>query len=95
MTKIWPFADPPNVAVVSQRTILKEGRPILLVIHEEEDGGWQFLDGGEFRVEGAMLVVLKTILSHDSSIAMLADLPPGWQAARAGPGEPWKRQKSE
>jgi len=91
----WPFADPPQVSVVTQRTILKEGRPILLVIHDEEDGGWQFLDGGEFRVEAALLVGLKTVFDHDASIATLADLPLGWQAQRAGPKEPWKRHKSE
>lgn len=95
MAETWPFADPPNVSVVTQQSILKEGRPILLVVHDEEDGGWSFLDGGEFRVETAMLVALKTVLDHDASIAALADLPRGWQAQRAGPKEPWKREKSE
>jgi len=95
MRDAWPFADPPNVSVVTQQTILKEGKPILLVIHDEEDGGWQFLDGGEFRVDAAMLVGLKTVLNHDASIAALADLPLGWQAQRAGLEDPWKREKSE
>jgi len=95
MDDSWPFADPPNASVVTQHSILKEDRPILLVVHDQEDGGWSFLDGGEFRVEAAMLVALKTVVSHDASIAALADLPLGWQAQRAGPGEPWKREKSE
>lgn len=94
MTDSWPFADPPNVAVFTQRTILEDGRPILLVVHDEEDGAWQFLDGGEFRVEAAMLVALRTMLDRDASIAALADLPQGWQASRTGPEGPWKREKS-
>jgi hypothetical protein len=95
MVDSWPFADPPNVSVVTQQSIIKEGRPILLVMHDEEDGGWSFLDGGEFRVETSMLVALKTVLSHDASLAALADLPLGWQAQRARPGDTWKREKSE
>ena len=95
MSDSWPFADPPNLSVITQHSIFKEGRPILLVVHDEEDGGWSFLDGGEFRVEAAMLVALKTVVSHDASIAALADLPLGWQAQRAGLGDPWKREKSE
>ena len=95
MNDTWPFADPPDVMAISQRAILKEGRPILLVVHDEEDGSWQFLDGGEFRVESAMLVTLKTILNHDESVAALADLPLGWQAQRTGLGAAWRREKSE
>ena len=42
----WPFDDPQNVAVVTTREITEENAPILLVSHDEEDGGWQFLPGG-------------------------------------------------
>lgn len=95
MDEKWPFEDPPNVGVFTQRTILEEGHPILLVVHDEEDGGWQFLDGGPVRMDSALLVLLKNILRHDPSLAGLADLPPGWQARRTGPGAPWVREKSE
>jgi len=94
MDQPWPFADPPNVIVVTQQTILKEGKPILFVVHDEEDGGWQFLDGGVFRMDAALLVGLKPVFQHDASIAALADLPLGWQAQRTGPNEAWKREKS-
>jgi hypothetical protein len=95
MDEAWPFEDPPNVAVFTQRTILEEGRPILLVVHDEDDGGWQFLDGDDVRMDAALLVSLKRMLNHDASIAELADLPVGWQARRAGPRAPWIREKSE
>jgi hypothetical protein len=93
MSDPWPFTERPDEMAVSQRTILKEGRPILLVVHDGEDGTWQFLDGGEFRTEAALLVTLKTVLAHDASMATLADLEPGWQARRAGPGSPWVRER--
>jgi len=95
MADTWPFADPPSVSVVTQQSLFKEGRPILLVVHDEEDGGWSFLDGGDFRVEAAMLVALRTMIHHDASIAALADLPLGWRAQRAGLKEPWKREETE
>ena len=95
MVDARPFADPADGSVVTLRSILKEGRSILFVVHDGEDGGRQFPDGGESRVESAMLVGLKTVHHHDASVATLADLPLGWEAHRAGPGEPWKRVKSE
>ncbi len=39
----WPFADPENVAVITLKRILQGGSPILRVFHDEDDGGWQFL----------------------------------------------------
>ena len=95
MDEGWPFEDPPNVAVFTQRTILEGGRPILLVVHDQEDGGWQFLDGDGVRMDAALIVSLKKMLHHDASIAELADLPLGWQARRTEPGAPWLREKSE
>jgi hypothetical protein len=92
----WPFQDPPNVAVFTLRRIAKEGRPVLHVSHDEEDGGWQFLDGAAMSVEkDAILVGLGTMIRLDPSLAELADLPLGWEAVRDAPGRPWKRAKSE
>ena len=39
----WPFADPPNVVSITVRQVVDRGEPILLVAHDAEDGGWQFL----------------------------------------------------
>lgn len=91
MTVDWPFNDPPNVAVITVKSIVKEGKPILLVCHDADDGGWQFLDGGDFTTEAAMVVSLKSMLTRDPSIALLADLPLGGEAQRASPGDPWIR----
>jgi hypothetical protein len=41
----WPFEDPANTAAITTRLVLDDGAPILLVTHDLEDGGWQFLSG--------------------------------------------------
>ena len=40
----WPFDQGPHVAVITVRSVL-DGDPILSVTHDEDDDGWQFLDG--------------------------------------------------
>jgi hypothetical protein len=89
----WPFEDPPNVAVFTVNKIAKQGQPVLLVVHDEEDGGWQFLDGESLDMADALLVSLASMLKRDPSLALLADLPPGWQARRDSAAGPWKREK--
>jgi hypothetical protein len=89
----WPFDDPPNVATITVRQVIHDGEPILLVARDADDGGWQFLAGGEFDVDDGMVVSLRSILERDSTIAELVDLKPGWQATRETVGAPWKRSE--
>ena len=90
MKREWPFADPPNVATVSLRDIMEGRRPILYVKHDATDGGWQFLDGRDNPdTDDAVVLGLGTVLDLDPSIAMLADLPPGWRAWRVSVDQPW------
>ena len=91
MSENWPFADPENLAVFTLKRIVRGESPILRVTHDEEDGGWQFLDGGEVVVEEASLVSLRFVTQVDPSVLELADMPLGWVAERASPGEPWQR----
>jgi hypothetical protein len=91
----WPFADAPDAVSITVRQIVHEDAPILLVVHDAEDGDWQFLTGGEFCVADGMLVTLSSIVGRDGSLAELADLPPGWQAWRASPTDPWQRAPCE
>jgi len=85
----WPFSDPKNLAVITTWSILRGGKPILLVSHDED--GWQFLDGDIPRMEDAAIVSLQHIARHDLSLTELADLPVGWQAWREDATSPWKR----
>jgi hypothetical protein len=91
----WPFADPPDVASITVRQIVREGHPVLLVAHDADDGSWQFLTGGAFDVADGMVVSLQGMVERDSSLAELADLPLGWQAWREQRGSPWQRGPSE
>ena len=92
VTDDWPFADPQNVAVFTVRQIAQEAQPILRVVHDVEDGAWQFLQWDTPRMEDAMLVCLKNIVRLDPSIRELADLPLGWRALRRTSEEQWYRE---
>ena len=67
----------------------------MLVCHDADDGMWQFLTGGDFKVADGMIVCLHHMLERDPSLAELADLPPGWRAWRDYPEDPWQRAPEE
>lgn len=87
----WQFTEPQNVAVITIRQIVREGRPILHVTHDRDDGGWQFLGAEDANTADAMVVALREIVKLDPSVQQLADLPPGWHAWRRAPQESWQR----
>ncbi|MEN1681101.1 MAG: hypothetical protein AAGJ46_16055, partial [Planctomycetota bacterium] len=77
--RLWPFDQPPDCAVISLRSIVFGGKPILLVSHDEDDHGWQFLDGSDFDTADAAVVNLRLVVELDPSLLEVADLEPGWQ----------------
>ena len=91
MDDAWPFDQPKNCAVFTLKSIVREGKPILRVVHSEDDHGWGFYDGENFEEENAMLVSLLSMVNRDASLRDVADLPPGWYAWRERPGVPWRR----
>ena len=88
---MWLFDQPPNCATIVSKSILEEGHPILFVSHDEDDHGWQFLDGCNPPSEG-MMVCLSHPVNLDSSVTQLADLPPGWVAWRDSVEKEWSRE---
>lgn len=40
----WPFDQAHNVAVITQKQIMSGKVPILVVTHDRNDHGWQFLN---------------------------------------------------
>src|SRR5579883_1930230 len=86
----WPFNAPRNLGVITTKSIVQDGKAILSAFHDEE-GDWQFLDGGATRAEDVLIVSLARIVTLDPSLLQLAGLPPGWQAWRATPTTPWQR----
>jgi len=91
VTDAWSFADPENLAVITLKSILHAGSPILHVVHDAEDGGWQFLGWDEAREDDATIVALRTVARLDPSIPELSDLPLGWHAWRRGRDDRWRR----
>jgi hypothetical protein len=89
----WPFTEPENLAVITLKQIVHQGWPILHVVHDKDDGGWQFLGYDAPSEEDAAVVALRTIVRLDQSVSELADLPPDWHAWRRAPGEPWQRAR--
>ncbi|MBZ9678088.1 hypothetical protein [Mesorhizobium sp. ES1-1] len=74
----WTFADPPNVAVLSDEGIFRSGDWIAYVVHEADDddsfndegGSWQF-HGSDARNKDEreiMVVALQTVVRLDESI---------------------------
>ncbi len=92
MTDQWPFQEAENTAVITLGRILDGSKPILYVVHDEE-GDWQFLDGGDVSEEDATLMSLKSIIKLDPTVNALADLPAGWAAERANADQAWERFK--
>lgn len=67
---------------------------ILLVIHDREDDGWQFLPGREVEPDEVKLVALERVVRLDRSLLELVDLPPGWRAQRQSVSAPWVRSQT-
>lgn len=91
---MWPFDQPENCATIVSKSILDGDKPILLVSHDEDDHGWQFLDGESFEIDHVALVCLSHILEIDPSMAELASLEPGWQAIRSISSAKWVIEKN-
>jgi len=89
MPDAWPWDQPPNCGVFTEKSILFEGAPILYVSHDLEDHGWQFLGWDDAEVENAALVSLAEISKVDPSVLEVAHIPPGWHAWRRSREEPW------
>lgn len=89
----WPFDQPRNCGVITLRQIIENGAPILLVTHDKDDHGWQFLDGSDKQdPANARHVCLKHVVNTDRSLFEVADIPPGWIAWRQSPDSAWIRE---
>ena len=86
----WTFDEAENVACFTLRQIMIDGAPILYVVHDEDDHGWQFLTGENVTSEDAMIVSMREIVEHDPTLLEIGAMPPGHRATRVAVGEPWK-----
>jgi hypothetical protein len=69
--------------------------PILVVLHDEEDGSWQFLTGEDLTdKKNWLLVALSEVVAVDPTVKDLTDLPLGYSARRVKPGAVWQRRRN-
>lgn len=88
------FDEEPLLGVITTARVL-DGTPILMVSHDEDDGGWQFLCGTTNEPQEGRIVALKEIVRMDPTVQEVADLPLGWIAFRKAVGEKWTREPHE
>jgi len=87
----WEFLQPRNLAVITVDRIIAGSNPVLYVSHDEDDGGWQFLDGAVLADAQARVVGLGEMVDSDPTLAELADLPEGFVASRLTKDDDWVR----
>jgi len=88
----WPFDQPKNCGTILSRAVMEGKTVITFVSHDEDDHGWQFLDGDTTETNQAALVCLSSVVEIDASVLEIADLEPGWIATRPDAKSPWVRE---
>ena len=91
----WPFDQQENSAAITTKGIVFEGEPVLLVFHDADDHGWQFLGMGAFNMENSAIVSMSDIVKLDSTVLEVAHMEPGWFASREHVGAKWNIEKSK
>ena len=94
-TDIWPFDQPRNCGTLTMRQVLDGSEPILLVSHDADDHGWQFIGISDATVADGRIVCLEDMVQLDPTVLEVADLPPGWQAVRDKIGGSWTRKQKQ
>lgn len=89
MTDEWPWDQPPNCGVFTEKAIIHDGAAILHVTHDLEDHGWQFLGWEDAQAENGALVSLMKIEKLDPTVREVAHIPPGWHAWRRNREDAW------
>jgi hypothetical protein len=87
----WAFSDSKSLGVITTSRVLDEGAPVLLVTHDADDEGWQFLCGTTNDPEDGRIVHLGEMIKMDETLLDVADLPLGWMAERDEVGGEWTR----
>jgi hypothetical protein len=85
----WSFDQPKNCAVITLRQIINHDVPILVVYHDIDDDGWQFMSNIETTMEDMMLVSLEEITKIDSTVFEVSTIQPGYHAWRNNVGSKW------
>ncbi|GAA1768061.1 hypothetical protein GCM10009747_31060 [Agromyces humatus] len=93
----WPFEEgtfPAALGAVVTRSVLG-GAAVLQVLHSPE-GDWAVSDGEDPNAPGACVAThIRHVVSADPTLEELAAIPPGTQADRRTPDDPWELSSFE
>ena len=90
----FKFREKRNLGVYTNRHFLEDGKPILLVTHED-DGDWQFLTGDIVDSSDVRLVALEEMVKMDKTLNAVFNLEYGQRAERDSIGMDWSRDYIE
>ena len=84
--------DSLDPAAITVDEVLSGKRDVLLVMHDEGHGGWQFYDGRDVTGRKPVVLPKAEFLLLDPTLGEVTDLPVGWLARRSARGRPWSRE---
>lgn len=90
----YPFPEAPDTAVFTCIHVLSGSEPIRYVTHDEDDGAWQFLCGGEHEEADARVASLHSIWKPDPSVGKLAGMSLGSYAWRTKAAASWNIRRT-
>ncbi|SKA98543.1 hypothetical protein SAMN02745166_02791 [Prosthecobacter debontii] len=84
--------SPLDPAVITTEAVAQRRQPVTRIVHEDGHGGWQFYDDIE-PLRGPVVLPKPDMLALDPSLALVTDLPVGWEATRETVSDPWVRSE--
>ena len=85
----WKFDKAPDCVAITLKSIVFHGKPILHVVHDREDHGWQFLGLEDADEEDVAAVAMSEVVEIDPSVQEVAHIKPGCRAWRKDRGSEW------
>ena len=90
----FKFYEERNLGVFTTQYVI-DGSPILFVLHDKEEGDWQFQGGEDFTDQDIRLVALENVTKMDPTVNDLFNLGMGERAWRTHAGDEWQREKQD
>lgn len=92
--RVLSWDDPLDPVVITTDGVASGRFPVLRVVHQAGQGGWQFYDDRD-PVATAVAVPKTEILLRDPGLGTVTDLPGGWEAERDSIGAQWVRRRAD
>jgi hypothetical protein len=87
----FKFFEPQNAATFVAECVIKEGKPILWVWHDSDDGTWSFANKSS---DNMLIVGLNEVVARDLTVNSLFNLEVDQIATRKYVGDKWKRKNA-